>query len=242
MDDETYNVVDDTEAGSETLQNEDTESTSEVTEVEETEPVVEPANQQTQAPDVNSQFAAARRAAEAEAREAKAQNERLLQALTAYGYEGDANSIADALFAQANGITPEEAQAQREAQEKQQTERDRLTNERDFYQKIAIEKMMADDLKTIQSVYPEVKDLKELGDEFFSLLSATKDPLLSYEALQAKKAKTAKPVPPEMGAVNNVSTKEKDYYSPSEVDKLTSKDYDDPKIMENVRKSMLKWK
>lgn len=195
-----------------------------------------------QSAEENAKFAELRRKYEAEQKAIKSQNDRLMAALSQYGYEGSPEEIADALMAQTQGISQEEAKAQREAQEKAETERLQMQSETEFYKKIAIEKLMNDDLKTIQSVYPEVKSLNELGEEFFNLLGATRDPILSYEALQAKKAKTQKPVPQEIGAVNSSSSKEKDFYSPAEVDKLTEKDFDNPKIMEVVRKSMLKWK
>lgn len=41
---------------------------------------------------------------------------------------------------------------------------------------------------------------------------------------------------------NNNSKEEKTYYTPDEVDKLTSKDLDNPVVMKNVRESMKKWK
>lgn len=41
---------------------------------------------------------------------------------------------------------------------------------------------------------------------------------------------------------NNNSREEKTYYTPDEVDKLTSKDLDNPVVMKNVRESMKKWK
>ena len=214
-----------------------TSEVAEETKVETVEPLAK-----VQSAEENSKYAEARRQAEAEARAIKAQNDRLLQALGQYGYEGTPDEIADAILAQTQGITVEEAAAQREAQEKAEHEKQTLLSEMEFYRSKAIEKMMDDDLKTIQSVYPDVKNLSELGNEFFSLLGATKDPLLSYEAVQAKKAKTLKPTPQEIGAVNSSSSKEKDFYTPAEVDKLTSKDYDNPKIMEKVRASMLKWK
>lgn len=214
-----------------------TSEVAEETKVETAEPLAK-----VQSAEENSKYAEARRQAEAEARAVKAQNDRLLQALGQYGYEGTPDEIADAILAQTQGITVEEATAQREAQEKAEHEKQTLLSEMEFYRSKAIEKMMDDDLKTIQSVYPDVKNLSELGNEFFSLLGATKDPLLSYEAVQAKKAKTLKPTPQEIGAVNSSSSKEKDFYTPAEVDKLTSKDYDNPKIMERVRASMLKWK
>ena len=104
---------------------------------------------------------------------------------------------------------------------------------------------MSDDLMAIQKVYPEVKSLEELGDDFFNAMSAlgTRDPLLAYEVVKAKKNATEKPKPQEIGGVNSSSSKEKDFYTPSEVDKLTDKDYDNnPKLMDIVRQSMTKWK
>lgn len=45
-----------------------------------------------------------------------------------------------------------------------------------------------------------------------------------------------------IGSMKNGNTQEeKDYYTPEEVDRLTEKDYDDPKIFEKVRRSMQKW-
>ncbi len=47
---------------------------------------------------------------------------------------------------------------------------------------------------------------------------------------------------PKIGSmVSTESNKIKDFYSQEEFDKLTEKDLDDPKVMEIVRKSMLKW-
>ena len=240
---ENLNVLNDTGVVDEAPQ-EQAEVTGEVISGEDTNvtPKIEEVAKPRQNAEENSKYAEARRQAEAEAKAVKAQNERLLQALGQYGYDGTPDEIADAILAQTKGISVEEATAQREAQEKADLEKQTLLSETEFYKKIAIEKMMADDLAKIKSVYPDVKSLEELGNEFFSLLGATKDPLLSYEAVQAKKAKTLKPTPQDIGAVNSASSKEKDFYTPSEVDKLTSKDYDNPKIMERVRASMLKWK
>ncbi len=41
---------------------------------------------------------------------------------------------------------------------------------------------------------------------------------------------------------NGAQAEEKQFYTPEEVDKLTSKDYDDPKIMRKVRESMKHWR
>lgn len=56
-------------------------------------------------------------------------------------------------------------------------------------------------------------------------------------------AKTVKPVVEPIGSMKNGSHDEvKTFYTPEEVDRLTSKDYDNPVVFENVRKSMKLWK
>ncbi len=55
--------------------------------------------------------------------------------------------------------------------------------------------------------------------------------------------KTADKAQPEkIGSMKNGNTQEeKHYYTPEEVDRLTEKDFENPKIMADVRASMLKW-
>lgn len=209
----------------------------------ETEPVKEEPPAKVQGADENAKYAAARREAETKAKALEAQNKRLLDALKGYGYEGSPEEIADNLLAMQKGITPEEAKQQREAEEAKTQEAEKTKGELEFYKKLAIEKLMADDLRTLQEVYPEVKSFDEVGEEFMNLLAATHDPVLAYEAVKAKEAKTKKTPPPEMGSVGSTAGKEKDFYTSAEVDKLTASDYDNnPKLYDIVRKSMLKWK
>jgi hypothetical protein len=226
-----------------TSESEAPEEAEEVTEQSE-EPTEEVAKPQ-QSAEENSKFAEIRRKYESENKKMKAEFDRLLDSLKGYGYEGSPQEIADALYAQNNGVSQEEAKAIREKEESALREKEELQSEIEMYKSLAIQKLMADDLSAIQSVHPEVKDLKELGDEFFSTLKALgegRDPVLAYEIIKAKKDATTKKAPPEIGGVNQSSQKEKDFYTPAEVDKLTDKDYDNPKIMEAVRRSMSKWK
>jgi len=222
---------------------------SEVDSSAEPETVAEPTKPQSA--DDNAKFAAARRAAEAEKNAIKAQNDRLLQALGQFGWTGTPDEIADALMAQTQGISVEEATAQRQAAEAEAAKFDGLQAQLEVFRPLAIQKLMADDLAKVQTVNPEVKSLDELGTDFFAYMKMLRSdpnidkeliPVLAYDALQAKKARDTKPIPQNIGAVNSSSSKEKDFYTPEEVDKLTSKDYDNPKIMERVRQSMLKWK
>lgn len=204
-----------------------------------TEPIVDPVEavaKPTQSAEDNAKFADIRRKYEG-------QTNMLINALKAYGYEGTPEEIADKLLSESEGITPDEAKARREQEEALEEERKTAQSEIQMYKSIAIEKLMADDLKKIQDVYPEVKNLEDLGEDFIKALNATdRDPLIAYEVLMAKKARETKTPPAEIGAVNRSTGKEKDFYTPDEVDKLTGKDYDDPKLMERVRQSMLKWK
>jgi hypothetical protein len=246
---EDFNVLNDTQET--VVESQETEAdTSEVTEVvaeNETTQVVEE-TQPRQSAEENAKFAAARRQAEAEARALKAQNERLLQALEGYGYKGSPEEIADALIAQQQGISTEEARAQREAIEAENAKLNELETQVQTYKSLAIEKLKADDLAKLKSTYPDdakvqsLKSIDELGGDFFALMSALRDPTLAYDALTVKQQRETKPVPKDIGAVNSSSSKEKDFYTKAEADKLTSEDYDkNPKLWETVRKSALKW-
>ena len=224
-------------------------TTSEVVEGEETQvetPEAEPVAK-VQSAEENAKFAEIRRKYEAEARAVKAQNERLLQALKSYGYEGSPEEIADMLTAQQQGISQEEARAQREALEAENAKLIELETQVQTYKSLAIEKLKADDLAKLKSAYPNdqkvqsLKSVDELGDDFFALMGALKDPTLAYDVLMVKRQRETKPVPKDIGAVNSSSAKEKDFYTKEEVDKLPPEAYDNPKIMEAIRKSMLKW-
>lgn len=85
-----------------------------------------------------------------------------------------------------------------------------------------------------EEVY-DSKEFKDFADQFTSNTPITK----VYEIY----AKTLdKHAPEKMGSMKNGNTQEeKTYYSPEDVDKLTSEELDDPKIFERVRKSMEKW-
>lgn len=241
FDDVQETVVESQEAEADTSEvTETTEESSAVEVVEETQP--------RQSAEENARFAAARRQAEAEARAIKAQNERLLQALEGYGYKGSPEEIADALIAQQQGISTEEARAQREAIEAENAKYNQLQSEVETYKSLAIEKLKSDDLAKLKSAYPEdkevqkLKSIDELGDEFFLLLSATKDPELAYDALQVRNARHTKPTPPDIGAVNSSSSKEKDFLTSEEIDALTEEDYrrGGERLMKVIRNSLPK--
>lgn len=118
-----------------------------------------------------------------------------------------------------------------------------LIRERDRYKALAIERIKDNILREIKNEYPDVKitSVDELPKGFHALISAKVEPALAYRVvMEREKMKNGK-VPSSMGAINSHSEKDKEFYSSAEVDKLTKKQLSDPKIMNTVMKSMLKW-
>lgn len=225
-------------------------TTSEVVEGEETQvetPEAEPVAK-VQSAEENAKFAEIRRKYEAELRREQAEKDLLLKAVGQYGYEGSAQKIYDMLTAAAQGISQEEAKAQREAIEAENAKYTRLQSENEFLRSQLLDFVGKEELAKLKSTFPEdakiqsLKSVSELGMDFLTLARATGgDSILAYEAFKAKQERETKPVPKDIGAVNSSSAKEKDFYTKEEVDKLPPEAYDNPKIMEAIRKSMLKW-
>lgn len=84
----------------------------------------------------------------------------------------------------------------------------------------------------------EVIDSKEFKD-FAGQFNAN-TPMKTIYDLYTKT--TDNPPTEKIGSMKNGSSpEEKTYYTPEEVDRLTAKDLDDPKIMQRVRESMTQW-
>jgi len=113
----------------------------------------------------------------------------------------------------------------------------------DFENKVA-GCMMQEDFEKIKAVYPDVTEtsVAQFGPDYCSLVALNYDPITAYEAVRAKIARETKNPPPNIGAVNNTSGEDKDFYTPEEVDKLTRGDFKrNPRLLEVVRRSMTKW-
>ncbi len=225
-----------------------------------------------QTPEQNELFKKMRLRAEAEAREAVAREaQEKIDAEYAALYKGHINeftqkpilSKADheeyvrmlgiAEEAKQRGVSFEEQQEYVERL-KSQIKQEILTSDPDLVRQqerlkqLEAEKQEAtfkSDLEAIKKAYPDEKatSVFDLGEEFLTLMSTGCISALSaYEVLRKEKEKKVK-VPVSTGDIKTTSTEEKDFYTPEEVDRLTAEDYDkDPKLMERVRRSMLKWK
>ncbi len=118
-----------------------------------------------------------------------------------------------------------------------------IISERDRYKALAVQKIKENILDEIKKEYSDAKliSIDELPKEFHKLIGAGISPALSYKViLENEKVKNDKK-PASMGEINAVSENEKEFYSSAEVDKLTKKQLSNPKIMNAVMKSMLKW-
>lgn len=100
------------------------------------------------------------------------------------------------------------------------------------------------DLEEIKSAFPEVKadSVFDLGDDFVALMQTGKvEPVAAYAACLQMQALGKKEKPASMGGVKSGGAAEKDYYTPDEVDRLPKSAYDNPKVMDRIRRSMPKW-
>ena len=117
-------------------------------------------------------------------------------------------------------------------------ENERLRSENEQNAAQAVERQMAEDLALIRVMDPEVSSLEELGEDFAALIAAGVSAPVAFAAIRESKRAS---LPPSMGAVDVGSVGEKTFYSPEEVDKLTSSQLADPSIWARVRESMTKW-
>lgn len=113
-------------------------------------------------------------------------------------------------------------------------------------EEIIRQSMLDADLQAIKQAYPDVKakNAFELGDTYVALMQTGKvNALAAYAAQLQMEALGKKEAPPSMGDIKSGGAdSEKEYYSPEDVDRLPKDAYNNPKIMEKIRKSMPKWK
>jgi len=187
----------------------------------------------------DSAYANMRRAME----ETNRQNKMLAKTLQQLGFNGDTpEDIIDQANSHFLKKPVEEVRRQRLEVEKKQQVEIKKEAELEFYKSKEVERLMADDLAKIQRLDPTVKTLDDLGDDYLNLIRAGIDAEIAFNVLQQKKQKETKIPPADIGKVNSNSQKEKEFYTPEEVDKLTKNDLNNPKIMQRVMDSMTKWK
>lgn len=177
-----------------------------------------------------------------EAEQAKKQNELLAKTLQQFGFDGATpEETIDKANAHYLQKPIEEVRAQRLEAEKRQQEEAQRQAQLDYYRMRDAQRMMADDLARIQKLDPTVKKLEDLGQDYFKLIEAGIDAEIAFNAVNQKKQRETKTPPVEIGKVNSGSKEEKDFYTSAEVDRLSKKDLENPKIRARVMESMTKW-
>jgi hypothetical protein len=205
----------------------------------------------------SSSYAEMRRrvkAMEREAADKSAKMERLVKALETAGHTGTPEEMADKLEAEAKGITVAELAKERNRMSeaiKQHPDFKRAEEERDEYKSLYERRMFQDHLAAIKAAHPEetAEDITDLGETFISLMAmkqrkgevSSEDVLIAYEMAALERNRKTKPVPESPGKLNSTNGGEKEFYSPAEVDRLSEKQLNDPKILQRVMESMTRW-
>lgn len=116
----------------------------------------------------------------------------------------------------------------------------KLMKENEMYKKLAVRRIKDMIFNKVKEEYPDItyNAFEDFPEEFHRLVCAHVSPATAYRVITDKKVDEK---PKSMGKVNSTGEKEKDFYTSAEVDKLTKKQLSNPKVMETVLKSMLKW-
>lgn len=117
----------------------------------------------------------------------------------------------------------------------------KLMYENEAYKKLAVQRIKDMVLNKVKEEYPDVtyNSFEEFPEEFHRLVCAKVSPAVAYRVTLDTKNKKSEPAT--IGKINANSEQERDFYTSKEVDKLTKKQLSNPKIMNTVLKSMLKW-
>lgn len=124
-------------------------------------------------------------------------------------------------------------------------ERYRLERQLNFYLQREIENTMDNDLRQIQEIDPSVTSLDDLSPIFFSLRFNDSSHINAHQAFLAarevEKFQNQKR-PASMGSLTTIGDVQDEYFSGRQLDKLTSKQLDNPEILKKAMKSLSRLK
>lgn len=195
----------------------------------------------------NSKFADMRRATERlqkelDAKAAEVENYRLAfeAAKESDGWRGsDPLAFADEKISERTGRTPEEVRAERLAKQDQESKLRAFEKTSDEMGTLRQELVFQKDLLALKDAFPNEKfsSVKDLGDTFIGLRAAGVDAVTAYNFVQGGEA-GKKGELPDIGSVSKGTGSDAEYFSSTQLDKLTSRQLDDPKIFEKALKSL----
>ena len=97
---------------------------------------------------------------------------------------------------------------------------------------------MEADLESIRKMDPTVSSLESLGDDFLRLVENGIDAAVAFAAVRRATEGKAIPKPPATGAVKRGESAKTRYYSSKELDRLTAKDLENPKVFKKALESL----
>jgi len=98
------------------------------------------------------------------------------------------------------------------------------------------------DLKAIRRIDPKIKSAEDLDREFFELVKNGIDGVTAFLALREKKKSGRRSAPPGIGRVSKDASSGKDYFTAKELDLLSGRQLDDPRVLKKALRSMVKRK
>lgn len=115
-----------------------------------------------------------------------------------------------------------------------------LERENEALRRREVERVFADDLAEIRKAYPEerAKEVGDLGQDFLRLRAAGVGTLAAFEAARALKERRLGLRPPSTGSVKSASAPRQDYFTEGELDRLSKKELDDPKVLQKAIASL----
>ena len=164
----------------------------------------------------------------------------------------DAAEAVEMMAAAEKGVTLEEYRRDRSAEAAEEERRvkdsplykaleEQVAKNADDLMAFRIEQEMKKDLAAIQTVDPSVQSLDDLGAEYQEMVKAGITGINAFYAIRGKQAIQSAAIPPATGVVGGKTDTERDFTG-DELDRLTSADLDDEKIMERALRSIRKLK
>lgn len=200
----------------------------------------------------NRAFAAMRRELERFKTEASAKEKelsRLVSVMNAEGYTGkDAVSLADAVEAAKEGITPDQIRSRREqrAQEIENAVKahpDFIKNktEAEQFRELLQKRQYEADIAELNTKYPDadIKSVDDLGETYRKLRANGIDNETAFLATTGRGKTAVSDKTPEIGAANgSKAVPEKEFYSDEELSNLKGKDLDDDNVFAKAMRSL----
>lgn len=118
------------------------------------------------------------------------------------------------------------------------SEMESIRKENGVYLEALIGNKMSSDLEAIQKIDPSITTLSGLGEDFIGLIENGIDAKVAYSAVKKANEGGFTPSLPVTGAVGNTEGSSTRYFTSKELDRLTKKDLENPKIFKKAMESL----